>query len=274
MRKKSNAGAVELKKSIVVLTSMVKRNVKSQYLNSFLGILWTVINPLLNMIVMALIFGELFGRTLPGNADYPVYLFCGQCVFGMMRTATTNGLGSLVGNHDLLTKTRVAHYVFPLSNVLGAAVNFLFSFVALIVVMLIRIPYGVTFHWTMLLTFIPFLPLLILFSTGISLVLSVVYVYFRDIKHIYSVFLTLWMYATPIFYTLDSLKLSQSNSVLNTILHWNPMYHFVNYFRDIVIYGNIPGWYDHLILFGFAAIFCGVGGLIFHFLKRKSMLHI
>lgn len=274
MRSKSNAGAVELHKSLVVLTSMVKRNVKNQYRNSFLGILWTVINPLLNMIVLALVFGHLFGRDLPGGADYPVYLFCGQCVFNMIRMATNNGLGSLVNNHDLLTKTRVAHYVFPLSNVLGATVNFLFSFVALIVVMLIRIPKGVTFHWTILMTFMPLLPLMILFSTGIALVLSVIYVYFRDLRHIYSVFLLLWMYATPIFYTLESLKLEQNNPTLNKIMHLNPMYHFVQYFRDIVIYGTVPDAKQHLILIGYAFCSCLIGGVLFHFLKKKCMLHI
>ena len=274
MKNKSNASAVEAKKSLVVLFSMVKRSVKNQYRNSFLGILWTVINPLLNMIVMALIFSEVFGRTLPGNADYPVYLFCGQCIFNMVRMSTGNGLTSLVNNHDLLTKTRVAHYVFPMSNVFGAAVNFFFSFLALIAVMLIRMPKGVTFHWTMILTAVPLLPLLILFSAGIALVLSVVYVYFRDIRHIYSVFLTLWMYATPIFYTLDSLKLATDHPTVNTILHLNPLYHFVEYFRDIVLYGTVPGWKEHAVLIAYALGSFLIGGILFHFLKKKCMLHI
>ena len=274
MKTKSNAAAVELKKSIVVLFSMVKRNVKNQYRNSFLGILWTVINPLLNMIVMALIFSEIFGRSLPGNADYPVYLFCGQCIYNMVRMGTNNGLSSLVVNHDLLTKTRVSHYVFPFSCVLGASVNFFFSFIALIFVMLIRIPKGVTFHWTMIMTAVPLLPLLIMFATGIALALSVFYVYFRDLSHIYSVFLTLWMYATPIFYTLDSLNLAQTNSTVNTILKLNPLYHFVDYFRQIVIYGTVPDWKSHVILIICAFGSCLIGGVIFHFLKKKCMLHI
>ena len=271
MKNIGNADAVELKKSVVVLGSLVVRSVKNQYRNSFLGILWTIINPLLNMIVMALIFGRLFNRTLP-NVDFPVYLFCGQCVFNMVRMATNNGLGSLVGNLDLLTKTRIMHYVFPMSCVFGAAVNFMFSFVALIAVMLIRIPNGVTFHWTMIMTAFPFLPLLILFSAGIALILSVLYVYFRDLKHIYSVFLTLWMYATPIFYTLDSLELS--GSTVGTILKLNPLYYFVEYFRSIILYGTVPGWKMHLILFACAFGSFLIGGVIFHFTKRKCMLHI
>lgn len=270
MKLTSNAGAVEFRKSLNVLGSIVKRNVKNQYRNSFLGVVWTVLNPLLNMIVMALVFSNLFGRSLQG-ADYPVYLLSGNTVFNLMRMATTNALPCIVNNSDLLTKTRIRQYVFPMSNVFGATVNFFFSLVALILVMFIRIPNGVTFHWTMFMTVFPFLPALMLFSGGISLLLCIMYVYFRDIKHIYTVVLTLWMYATPLFYSLEALHLSET---MMTIMQINPMYHFVTYFRDITIYGTVPSFASHAIIYGWGIGFFLIGGLIFHFGKNKMMIRL
>ena len=160
------------------------------YRRSFLGILWTVLNPLLNMFVMAFVFSRIFGRTGIGM-DYPVYVLSGNIVFGFMRTATVTAMPSLVSNYDLITKTRTPYSVFPLSNVFTALVNFGFSLIALIVVMIVRIPAGVRFHWSGLMVFFPWLPAIFLFSAGLALLLSAVYVRFRDLKHIYNVLLTL-----------------------------------------------------------------------------------
>ena len=273
MKAKSKANAIDFGKSMIVLSSMVKRNVKNQYRNSWLGVIWTVLNPLLNMIVMAMVFSKLLGgRAAVG--DYPVYILAGNTVFNFMRMATVNALHSIVINQDLLTKTRIKQYVFPVSNVFSALVNFFFSFIALIIVMVIRILMHapVSFHWTMLMTIVPFLPSLILFVMGISLVLSVFYVYFRDIKHIYEVFLTLWMYATPLFYSLDVLKID--NPTINFIMHLNPMYHYVTYFRDITMFGNIPSLQEHLIIYAWGISMFLIGALIFHFNKKKLLLRI
>lgn len=260
----------QMKKSSTILRSMVKRNIKTQYRNSFLGVIWTVLNPLLNMAVMALVFTNLFGRTIKG-ADYPVYILAGNTVFNLMRMATSNALTCIVNNQDLLTKTRVPHYIFPLSNVFSAVANFFFSLIALVLVMLIRIPNGVTFHWSMFMTLVPFLPALVLFSLGISFILCVLYVYFRDIKHIYSVVLTLWMYVTPLFYSLTSLNLSEN---MMFIMQLNPMYHFVTYFRDIVLYGNIPSLLSHGIIYAWGLGFFAVGAIIFHFNKKKLIIRL
>ena len=236
-----------------------------------LGILWTVLNPLLNMIVMVFVFSMIFGRQNMA-LDYPVYVLCGNIVFGFMRMATTGAMSSIVAQRDLLNKTKVNQFVFPTAKVFSSLVNFGFSMIALVLVMVVRIlsHAEVAFHWTMLLTIAPFLPALILFSWGLSLILCVVYVYFRDIAHFYNVFLTLWVYATPIFYSLDSIKLTGKKLMLMTI---NPMYHYVTYFRELIM-GNVPDLNTHLIVYAWGIGMFLVGLLFFKLKENKLILHL
>lgn len=257
------------KKSTYVLGSLVKKNIRAQYRNSSLGVLWTILNPLLNMLVMALVFGELFGRRLPAGIDYPVYVLAGNTVFGLFRMTTSTGLECMVNNYSLITKTRIPYYVFPTSNLLSAAVNFGFSFIALIIVMLIRIPQGVTFHWTILMTLVPFLPSLMMFSLGLALILATLYVRFRDVKHLYSVILTLWMYMTPLFYVPTMLGETAQN-----ILKFNPLFHYVGYFRQIIQVGTVPDWKSHLICYGCGIIMMLIGALVFNKNKKTFILYI
>ena len=269
MQKKLKANPISSRKVAVILWSLVKKNTKNQYRRSFLGILWTVLNPLLNMFVMAFVFSRIFGRTGIGM-DYPVYVLSGNIVFGFMRTATVTAMPSLVGNYDLITKTRTPYSVFPLSNVFTALVNFGFSLIALIIVMIVRIPAGVRFHWSGLMVFFPWLPAIFLFSAGLALLLSAVYVRFRDLKHIYNVLLTLWMYLTPVFYSVETLNLPAKYGF---IMKLNPMYHYLKYFRD-AIGGVVPGWKVTLICYLVGIVVFGIGTIIFRMLKKKLVFYI
>lgn len=266
---KFKANALQLKKSMVILGSMVKKNIKNQYRRSVLGIIWTVLNPLLNMLVMWFVFDKIFGRTASG-LFYPVYILSGTIVFNLMRGATTSSLTCMVSNYDLLTKTRVPYAVFPISQNLSALVNFGFSLIALLVLMLCCIPQGVEFHWTMFMMLIPWLPSIMLFSIGISFALCSIYVRFRDIKHLYGVFLTLWMYVTPIFYSLESLKLGNT---INTIMHLNPMLYYVNYVRQLLM-GVVPDAITHAICYGVGILVFIVGFVIFRLSRKKFILYI
>lgn len=268
-KKRVRANELQFKKSMVVLGSLVGKNIKNQYRRSVLGILWTVLNPLLNMLVMSFVFSKIFGRNSI-NMDYPVYVLSGNIVFSLMRASTTSSLTCMVGNYDLLTKTRIPYAVFPISNVLSSTVNFFFSLIALVIVMLVRMSAGVTFHWTMILIIFAWLPGILFFSTGISFVLSVVYVRFRDIKHLYAVFLTLWTYLTPVFYSIDALKLDGSYL---TVMKLNPMLHYLQCFRDLVN-GTIPSGKEFLICYGVGLGFLGIGYLIFRLSRKRLLLYI
>lgn len=266
-RVRIKANAPELKKTMVILWSMVKKNIKNQYRRSVLGIFWTLLSPLLNMLVLAFVFSNIFGRGNIGM-DYPVYVLSGNLVFNLMRMATSNSLTCIVDHYDLLTKTRIPYSVFPLSQNLSSVVNFGFSLVALIIVMLVRMTAGVRFYWTMLMGIIPWLPSVLLFSIGISFILSTIYVRFRDIKHIYSIFLTLWMYMTPIFYSYTILP----ERVQNVII-LNPMYHYLMYFRNTLV-GIVPNLKAHLICYGVGIAFFLLGALIFRLSKKKFILYM
>ncbi|MBQ3040307.1 MAG: ABC transporter permease [Clostridia bacterium] len=267
----------ELAKNTNIVIELVKRGIKLQYRNSAIGVIWTILNPLLNMFVMYIVFGTI----LKYNDDktYLLYLLCGNIIFNTMRGATSQSLTSLVYNRGLLTKNKIAYNVFPLACNLSAIVNFLFSFIALIVVMLIvsiQVPVFSRMIWLT----IPMLPALFLFNYGMSLILSALYVFFRDVMHFYNVFLTLWMYFTPIFYKLKNLGSLWQEIVMKLVMKLNPMAHFVEYFRDIIYRVKIGTLHEATVdtslitLYIIGLSFAIVGTLVFSITKRKFIFSI
>ena len=264
-----------LSQRLYLLRLLVRRNIKNQYYRSVIGVLWTVLNPLLNMIVMAFVFSAIFGRN-GSELDYPIFILSGNIIFAVMRSSTSTSLTCLVGQRDMLQKTRVPIEIFPTSNVFSALVTFAFSFVALLIVAGFRaLPIWngtgaslFTFHWQIVLT-VAILPALILFSLGISYFLSALYVFFRDIKHIYTVLLTLWNYLTPIFYTVSALK----SELGSKIMVFNPMYHYVEGFRAL-LEGTIPSAMSWVAMYGFAAISLVIGWLFLQALKNKIAAYL
>ena len=263
--KKPNIFKSQLKKNSYILKCMVKRNFKAQYRNSFLGVLWTVLHPLLNMIVLSLIFSKLFGGRA-GVGIYPVYLLCGQLFFNMMSQITNQSLGCLTTNAGLIKKVKISYSLFPISSMFTALVNFGMSFIALLVVMLIV---GQEFYWTILLTF-TIVPAVLLFSLGLGFVLASLFVFFRDVKHLYAVFLTLWMYLTPLFYTPAALN----NAFITKVINLNPMTQFITAFRDMIQWGTVPSISQYLICYGWAIGLLVVGYLIFKANKKKYIIYI
>jgi len=250
-----------LRKNSIILRMMVRKNIKKLYRNSWLGVLWTVLNPLLNMIVMVFVFSSFFGR----NVDYPTYLLSGYLTFNFMRGSTSQCLTSIVDNRGLINKVKISNYLFPAADVLTDLVSYGFSFIALVIVIIAR---GLPLQLTTL--FVPvYLISLVLFSLGIGLVLSALYVYFRDIKHLYGVFSTLWMYMTPLFWTLSTMSEKVQHYV-----QFNPMYWYVTVFRSLMIGGQFPDAFSILLCFGMGVISLLIGGVVFNFGKRKFILYI
>lgn len=264
-RIKESDGYDKLRKNSYVLGAMVKKNFKAQYRGSILGALWTVLNPLLNMLVLSFVFANIFGNK-DGVGIYPIYLLCGNIIFIILRQVTSQSLGCLVASSGLIKKTKLSYSVFPISNTFTALVNFGMSFIALIIVMLIV---KQQFYWTILLT-VTIVPAVTLFALGIGFVLSSLYVFFRDIKHLYSVGMTLWQYLTPLFYTASALG---GGAVLK-IINLNPMTHYVTAFRDIIQNGVVPSGIEFLIMYGWAIGMVLFGYLVFRLNKRKYILYI
>ena len=213
-----------------LLIQLVERDIKLKYRRSFLGYLWSILNPLMVMVIMVIVFSNMFRFSID---NYPVYLIIGQLCFSFLTESTNQAIYSITGNSALLKKTYVPKYIFTCAKVTSSGVNLLFSLGALLLVMLFcKVP----FRWTFI--FVPFVLIqLYFFCMGIGMFLAAANVFFRDIQYIYNAVTTAWMYLTPIFYPIEQLP----DRLQWFIKHLNPMYFYVGQFRDVVLAGHIPG---------------------------------
>ncbi|MGI6217084.1 MAG: ABC transporter permease [Coriobacteriales bacterium] len=252
----------EISNSHYLLFNLVSKDFKLKYRRSALGVLWSVLNPLLTMIVLTAVFSQLFRFRIE---YYPLYFILGQTLFGMMNDGTSGGMRSIITSASLIKKVKVDKIIFPVEKVLFALVNYAFSFIAVICVMIYyQIPPSPLMF---------FLPLIVLYTTvfsmGLSLLLAALATFFRDILHLWSVLLTLWTYCTPLFYPVSILP-----DWMFKIIQFNPMYHYVEYIRNIMIYNVNPGLMENIVCIGFAAITLIVGYLVFTKTQKKFILYI
>ena len=230
-----------------LLFLMIKRDFVTRYRRSVLGVLWSLLNPLLTMLVLTMVFSTIFRFEIE---YFPLYLLSGQLIFNFFSESTTLAMFSIVNGASQIKKVYVPKYVFPVSRVLSSMVNLGFSFIAFLIVFLIlRAP----FHWTMLLIPIPVI-YLVIFSMGVGMLLSAMTVFFRDIGYIYGILTTLLMFLTPIFWPTSMLSPS-----IYHLIHLNPMFHYVSYFRDVALYGNVPSLWTNIICLGFALAALSIG---------------
>lgn len=245
-----------------LLKLMVKRDFQTRYRKSFLGVLWSLLNPLLTMLVMTIVFSYLFRFQIP---NYPVYLLSGLVIFGFFSETTTQSMNSVIDGEAIIKKVYVPKYIFPLSKVFSSLVNLFFSLVAFILVALIT---GAPFHWTILLIPIPIIYVFV-FSLGMSMLLSSLAVFFRDLIYLYGVILTLWTYLTPLFYPVEIIP-----EWAQPLMGLNPMYHFVAYFRSLALDGVIPGLWPNLVCLGFAMAFLVGGAYVFASKQDRFILYL
>lgn len=248
-----------------ILKQLVTKDFKLKYRRSFLGVAWSVLNPLLMMVVMALVFTNFMRVGNDTVPNFPLYLILGNVTFTLMSDSTSRGMSSIIEASSLLKKVRINRWVFPVERVLFACVNFGFSLIAVALVMLwYRIPLTIN------VVFLPlFLVYLCVFCIGLSLFLSAVSVFFRDVMHLWGVVLTAWTYLTPIFYVVAILP-----DFMQTIMKFNPMYHFISYIRTILLYQAAPTLHQNLVCAGFALIMLAIGYLVFRKLEHKFILYI
>lgn len=251
-----------LKRDWFILTSLVSKDFKRRYRRSVLGVLWSVLNPLLMMVVLTVVFSTFFRFSIE---YYPVYLILGQVLFNLMNEATNQSLRSIIDSAPLIKKIRINKWLFPLEKTTFALVNFVFSFIACIVVMMyFRIMPTIHVLW------LPFVVICVyLFSLGLSFMVSALVVFFRDVEHLWTVLLTAWTYATPLFYPVDILP-----DWAVPIMRANPMYHYVTVFRKIMLYGQAPSTGEIIVCIFCALFFLGLGFLIFNKMQKKFILYV
>ena len=211
-----------------LLSELVRRDIRNKYRNSVLGVLWSLLDPLLSMIVLTIVFSTFFGRTIE---NFPVYLLSGKLVFDLFANATTGAMDSIKGNSEIIKKIYVPKYMFAVGIVCSEFINFLISLVVLIAVMIVT---GAPFYMSLLYSPIPLFFLLVL-TMGVGLILATLTTFFTDIKYLYGVLIMLLSFMTPLFYPIEIIP-----EQFLFFFKINPLYAAVSSFRDIVLYGAFP----------------------------------
>jgi len=226
---------------------LVKRDFKKKYKRTVLGMAWSVLSPLLTLLVMRLVFTQFFGRTTP---HYTTYLFCGNLVFNYFNESTSQGMSALRGNSGIFTKVNVPKYLFLFSKNVQTLINFGLTLCVFFTFCIID---QITFTWKFIFLFYPII-MLLLFNIGVGLILSALFIFFQDIQYLWSVFTTLLMYMSAIFYTIDGYEPMVQNMFL-----LNPVYLFIRYFRKIVIEATIPTIWFHLLILADVVVVMAAG---------------
>lgn len=252
----------KLRKYQFLLEELVKRDFRKQYRRTFLGVVWSMLSPLLTLLVMHLVFSQFFGRGA-GVEHYTIYLFSGLIVMNFFREATKSGMGSIKDNERILTKINIPKYLFLFSSNISALVNFLLTMVVYFIFCYFD---GIRFGPRLLLLIHPIFWLVVM-NIGVGLLLSSWFVFFRDMKYLYEVFLRLLHYVSAIFYQVDRFPAKYQPLFL-----LNPVYVVIKYIRLIVIEEKFPSVNYQLLCAGYALFFL-VLGLFSYRRNRKEFIY-
>ena len=261
----------DFKKFLPLLKNLVSKDFKIKYRRSVLGVAWSILNPLLTMIVLTQVFSLLLrGQSVPNFASYYIV---GSTLWTFFSEATNNALNSILVAAPLIKKVYIPKYIFPTEKCFFSLVNFIFSLVAVFFVVLVQ-------DYTQLSLYTLLFPIPVvfcfIFTLGVCLFLSAATVYFRDIAHLYGVLLTLWMYLTPILYPItifDNISSSLSGFI-KIVVNLNPLTHYIEFFRDVFMYARFPGIKEVLICAVVSLVSLLLGGLVFKKAQSKFILHI
>jgi lipopolysaccharide transport system permease protein len=242
---------------------LVSRDIKLKYRRSVLGYLWSILNPLFTMVIMTIVFSSMFAR---GIENFSVYLLSGSLLFSFMSGAVGRAITSVLGAAGIIKKIYVPKYIFTLAAVTSELITLFFSFGALLVVVLAT---GLPFSWRFLLIPLPIIELYV-FCIGLGLFMAQAMVFFRDIQYLWGVFVTAWMYLTPIFYPVSMLP----EKVRFAVTNFNPLYYYIAQFRYFVL-GGEGGWqWNALRGVAVAALMLLVGLVSFSRSKNKFILYM
>lgn len=253
-----------LKKYSFLLQQLVSRDFKVKYKRSFLGIVWSLLYPILTMSVMAIVFSNVFRMNTPG-VSYLAYLMTGLVMFNYFSEASNLSMSSVVANFSLLNKIYIPKYIFPLSKCLFVGINFLLTLIPLYIV-LFATGTGVNIYHVLL----PYpIVCLFMFTLGMGFILSAVSVFLRDMFYIYGIVIMMWTYLTPIMYDINLISPN-----LQILLKFNPLYHYVTFAREIILYGQIPEPLTWGICLGSSALVLLIGVIVFKKTQDKFIYYV
>ena len=252
----------QLKKHQFIFEELVKRDFKQKYKRTVLGMAWSVLSPLLTLLVMRLVFTRFFGRNTP---HYTIYLFAGNLVFSYFRESTSGGMSALVRNAHIYSKINVPKYLFILSKSVSAVINFGLTLVVFFIFVAIdRVP----FRWSFFAILYPILTLT-MFNLGVGMILSALNVFFEDTHYIYDIFTMLLMYISAIFYSVDGYS-----PWVQRLFLLNPVYCNIKYVRLIVLDGSLPSFGFHALLLLYGAAALAAGALVYKKNSQKFLYYV
>jgi ABC-2 type transport system permease protein len=211
-----------------LVLQLISRNIKTRYKRSVLGVAWTMINPLMMMVVLTIIFSSVFNTKVE---NYAVFLLTALTIWGFFSQTSAGIMTELMWGGSLISKIYIPPSVFAISAVGAGLVNMLFSLVPLVLIMLVS---GVPITSAMLFLPVPMV-FACMFALGIGLILSRLAIFFADVVEMYQILLMVWFYASPIIYPLDVITDER-----RTFLKLNPVYYLIESFREPVYHGRLP----------------------------------
>ena len=237
------------KNDMFLLEEIVKKNFSSKYKESLLGVMWTILSPLLMMALFTIVFSTLFSRNID---NFAVYFLCGWCLFQFFVNSISVSMVALKDNKSILQRTPAPKYIFVLGAILSEFLNYLIMLILLVVVMFIT---HATFHFPII--FCSIIPIISLFVmiVGLGLMLSIACVFYTDIRHLWTVISMMLMYASAIFYPMDIIPEPFKGYML-----LNPLYWAINQFRCFVYQGTVPDGFNliNLLLLSLIILICGI----------------
>lgn len=257
------------KKYSFLLKQLIARDFKVKYKRSVLGVLWSLLYPVMMMAVMSIVFSNVFKFSVPGT-NYLVYLMVGLTFFNYYSEASNLSMSAVAGNFALLNKVYIPKYIFPLSKCLFVGINFLLTLIPLYAVILLSGSGETKCHITILHLLLPFSYIcLLLFTIGAGLILSTIAVFLRDMYYIYGIVLTILTYMTPIMYDISII-----DPRLQIVLKLNPLYHYISFARSIILYNQMPNLNSFLICGGSSLGFLLIGMIIFKTNQDKFIYYM
>lgn len=252
----------KLKQYKFLFEELVKRDFVIKYKRTVLGIGWSALFPLLQLLVMTMVFTQLFGRDTP---HYMIYVFCGTTAYHFFSDATKGGMGAIMSNAKIISKINLPKYLFVLSKNIQALVNYAIILVIFFISVAID---GIPFTPKFFLLVYP-ICCEVLFNIGVSMILSVLFVFFRDIKYLYDIFTMLLMYLSAVFYTIN-----RYSPEAQSLFLLNPVYLFILYFRTIIINSTVPSFEIHALMFFNSAFVVLIGGLMYKKNNNKFLYYL
>lgn len=241
---------------------LTKRDFRKKYKRTALGMLWSILNPLLTLLIMRVVFMQFFGASIP---YYTTYLFAGTLVYSYFTEATNSGMYALISNKDIFSKVNLPKFMFVLSANSSAFINFMLT---VCIYLAFAVVDGIALSWGVLLLVYPIV-LLLAFNVGASMILSAVYLFFQDTKYLYGIFTMFLMYLSAIFYRVESFPADFQRLFL-----LNPVYVYIKFFRLIVIDGHMPSVKFFLLSVFYALVVNFLGAWIYKKYKNRFLYYV